>query len=475
MAAVQFGTDGVRGVANADLSVETVTRLGRAVARALQDAGTEYEGRPTIIVGRDTRRSGPMLEAALAAGLAAEGFDVVSVGVIPTPAVAYLVRRWQAWAGAVISASHNPAPDNGIKFFSREGFKLPEEVEKRIESLFHGDAFHGLEDALGEGESPLTGAAVGTVIQRPDGEGEYLNYLLQTISADVRGWKVVIDCAHGAASSIAPQLFEALGCQVEVLHAQPDGMNINDGCGSTHPETLQAAVRRAGAVLGLAFDGDADRMIAVDEQGNVVDGDAVLAICAQRLLAEGKLAGNAIAATVYSNLGLVEALGRLGVDVMMTGAGDRAVLEAMLEHGLVLGGEQSGHLIFREHATTGDGLVSALQLMDAMAALGEPLSRLAGRMTRFPQILKNVPVAGTIDERQALVASAPIQEAIARGEEKLQPLGRIFVRPSGTEPLVRVMGEGRDAAAVEAAVEEVVAALEALGAEKAPGLSASAR
>lgn len=474
MAAVQFGTDGVRGVANADLSVETVTRLGRAVARALREAGTDDGGRPTIIVGRDTRRSGPMLEAALAAGLAAEGFDVVSVGVIPTPAVAYLVRRWQAWAGAVISASHNPAQDNGIKFFSNEGFKLPEEVEKRIEALFRGDASMVSDGAEG-GASPLIGAAVGTVIHRGDGESEYLNYLLQTMPADVGGWKIVIDCAHGAASFVAPKLFAALGCQVEVLHAQPDGMNINAGCGSTHPEVLQDAVRRSGAALGLAFDGDADRLIAVDERGNVVDGDAVLAICAEQLLEEGKLAGNAIAATVYSNLGLVEALGRLGVDVMMTGAGDRAVLEAMLEHGLVLGGEQSGHIIFREHATTGDGLVSALQLMAAMAARREPLSHLAGRMTRFPQVLKNVPVAGSIDERKALVASEPVQEAIARGEAMLRPLGRIFVRPSGTEPLVRVMGEGKDAAAVEAAVKEVVAALEALGAEKAPGLSATTR
>lgn len=476
MGTVLFGTDGVRGVANADLSVELAMSLGQAAARVLRERAPSGQ-RPRVVIGRDTRRSGPMLEAALAAGLASEGFDVLLAGVVPTPGVSFLTRHWGCAAGAVISASHNPAPDNGIKFFAPDGSKLPEALERDIERFVLGRGGAAAEDGAGgekgAGRRPV-GAGVGRIDAAPEAIAAYRDFLLGTVRSDFSGWKVVIDCAHGAASAVAPRLFEALGCQVVVLNAEPDGMNINVACGSTHPEGLQEAVRAEGARIGLAFDGDADRMLAVDEEGSLVDGDRILALCGADLLARGKLAKGAVAATVYSNMGLDAFLRRRGGRVIMTPAGDRAVAEAMAEHGLVLGGEKSGHIIFAEYSPTGDGLISALQLMELLAREGRSLSELAREVVLFPQVLENVRVVGSSAERRTLVASEPVQEAIARAEGRLGPFGRVFVRPSGTEPLVRVMGEGEDEGAVRAAVKEVVAALEAQWAKQAPGLSSGA-
>lgn len=449
--------------------------LGQAAARVLRE-NAPSEQRPRVVIGRDTRRSGPMLEAALAAGLASEGFDVLLAGVVPTPGVSFLTRHWGCAAGAVISASHNPAPDNGIKFFAPDGTKLSEDLERDIEGIVLGGSASADGGARGEsgGNRRPVGAGVGRIEAVPEGISAYRDFLLGTVRSDLSGWKIVIDCAHGAASAVAPELFAALGCHVVVLNAQPDGMNINVACGSTHPEGLQEAVRAEGARIGLAFDGDADRMLAVDEQGSLVDGDRILALCGADLLARGKLAGGAIAATVYSNMGLDAFLRRRGGRVIMTPAGDRAVSEAMAEHGLVLGGEKSGHIIFAEYGPTGDGLISALQLMDLLARSDRPLSELAREVVLFPQVLENVRAVGSSSERRALVASEPVQEAIARAEGRLRPFGRVFVRPSGTEPLVRVMGEGEDESAVRDAVKEVVAALEAQWAKQAPGLSSGA-
>jgi len=421
-----FGTDGIRGVANLELTPELALRVGYAAVKVL----ARDNARPFLVVGRDTRISGTMLESALVAGICSSGGRVELLGVIPTPAVAFLTGFKGADAGVVISASHNPARDNGIKFFHSSGFKLPDEVESKMESLINGEV---------TGSRP-NGDAVGCISVAQDAEEQYLAHLLAVASPDLAGMKVVIDCANGAVFRLAPMLLERLGAKVTVLNADPDGLNINRGCGSTHTESLQQAVLETGADLGLAFDGDADRLLAADEAGQLVDGDFIMAICALHMKDRGLLKDDAMVTTVMTNLGFHRAMEREGIRVHVTPVGDRYVLEKMLEEELSLGGEQSGHIIFGDHATTGDGLLTALKLMEAIVGSGEPLSALSGVMERIPQILINV----VVKDKEALGRSSCISQAICEWEEKLAGEGRVLLRPSGTEPLVRVMVEALD-------------------------------
>ncbi len=420
----RFGTDGVRGVANDELTVELTLALGRAAARVLAEPG----GR--VLVARDTRRSGPLLEAALAAGLAAEGVDVELVGVLPTPGLAFLGQRERVPA-AMISASHNPFPDNGIKFFAPGGRKLPDAAEAEVEAVL---------DAL-RAEAPTgnpTGRAVGTILRGSGHAAAYVEHLVACLGGRrLDGLHVVIDCGHGAAGEVAPAALAAVGVDVEVLHVEPDGTNINAGCGSTHPEVLQAAVVERGAQAGLAFDGDADRVIGVDEKGRLVDGDQILVILGRDLLARGRLRGDRLVATVMSNLGMRRALAASGIELVETAVGDRYVLEAIEEHGLALGGEQSGHVIFSEHATTGDGILTGMLLLDAAVRAGQPLSELADLMERYPQVLHNVKVA----DRSKLDGAQAFWAEVRAVEAELGDEGRVLVRASGTEPLVRIMVE----------------------------------
>ncbi|MBZ4654964.1 MAG: phosphoglucosamine mutase [Peptococcaceae bacterium] len=432
--AVMFGTDGVRGVANRELTPELAFKLGRAAASLLKPE----RGRGSIVIGRDTRHSGPMLEGALLAGICSAGLDVYLAGVIPTPAIAFLTRELEACAGAVISASHNPAPDNGIKFFNHKGFKLDDELEEKIEALVLGDL---------EGLPRPTGADLGKVIPLPDAVERYVNFLKNIVKGDLTGLKIVVDCANGAAYQAAPILLRRLGAEVIILNNEPDGININDECGSTHPAGLQKAVLEHKAHLGLAYDGDADRVIAVDEKGELVDGDKILVICGLNLHEKNKL-GKKIVVTVMSNWGLKQAFHKEKVEVLETKVGDRFVLEKMLESGAVLGGEQSGHIIFLKHNTTGDGILTSLQLLQVLKEKGQPLSTLAQAMETYPQVLRNVKVKS----KQGWEKNSAIQEAIARGENTLSGSGRILVRPSGTEPLIRVMAEGKDRTQLETVV-----------------------
>ncbi|SDF51660.1 phosphoglucosamine mutase [Sporolituus thermophilus] len=433
-----FGTDGVRGVANTQLTPELAFRLGRAATFLF---GEEHE-RPTVLIGRDTRISGHMLEAALAAGICSAGGEAVLLGVVPTPAVAYLTRKLNAQAGVVISASHNPYPDNGIKFFAGTGYKLPDAVEDRLEELV---LTH--EDNLPR----PTGDKVGMIIHRHDLIQEYVAYVAGTVDTDFRGLKIVLDCANGAAYETAPMVLRRLGADVVVLNDTPNGTNINDHCGSTHIGGLQQAVTAHGAHLGIAHDGDADRCLAVDENGEVVDGDQIMVICALDLLRRGKLADNTLVATVMSNLGLHQAIKQAGGKVLVTPVGDRYVLEAMREKGLVLGGEQSGHIIFSDYNTTGDGILTALQLIANVQKTGKKLSELAKVMTRFPQLLVNV----RVKSKEGWQQNERIAAAIREGEAALGEAGRILVRPSGTEPLIRVMAEGPVAAELERIVSAI--------------------
>ena len=417
-----FGTDGVRGVANRQLTPELAVGLGRALVRTLREEGAAY---PRVIVGRDPRVSGEMLEAALVAGVCSAGGESVVIGVIPTPGVAYLITHLGADSGVVISASHNPVEDNGIKVFGRDGFKLNDEEEGRISALVHCPD-----------ENPPTGAAVGRVRQYHDAVGAYVAHLVDTArGVDLSGLRVVVDCANGAASAVAPAVLQRLGCTVTAIHAAPDGTNINDGCGSLHPEVVAASVVEIGADVGLAHDGDADRLIAVDHTGAVVDGDAMLAILASRMHRTHGLDG--VVTTVMTNLGFRQAMESLGIDVIQTQVGDRYVLEAMRTSGYMLGGEQSGHLIFGEHATTGDGVLTAIQLLSVISAERAPLARLATVMRRLPQVLINI--RGI--ERCRLDGADRLWEAVAEAEATLGRAGRILVRASGTEPIVRVMVE----------------------------------
>jgi phosphoglucosamine mutase len=422
-----FGTDGVRGRANADLTPELALALGRAAVGALRATQPDGGSAPLVVVGRDPRASGRLLESALVAGICSAGGDALLVGVVPTPAVAFLTRYYGAAAGAVISASHNPMPDNGIKFFGPEGFKLPDALEERIEG------------ALGAADQsaprPVAGE-VGRVREAVDAVEAYLAHLLDGIP-DLGGLRVVVDCANGAAATVAPEAYRRAGADVTAVAAEPDGENINAGVGSTHPEHVQAAVTRTKAHAGLAHDGDADRLIAVDEHGELVDGDVILAVAALDERARDRLPTGTVVTTVMTNLGFRQAMASHGVEVVQTAVGDRYVLEAMRAGGHTLGGEQSGHIIFLDRATTGDGVLTALRLLAIMARTGQPLSELAKVMRRLPQVLVNVRVA----DRDGLTSSAAVTSAVAAAEAALGDRGRVLVRASGTEPLVRVMVE----------------------------------
>jgi phosphoglucosamine mutase len=427
-----FGTDGVRGLANADLTPELALALGRAAVGVLlaegPPPGSSAPVRPAVLVGRDPRASGTLLESALVAGILSAGGDVLAAGVVPTPAVAFLTRHFGAAAGAVISASHNAMPDNGIKFFGPEGFKLPDTVEDRIEAALATDA-HGAPRPTGAGVGVLRPAA-------DDAVEAYLAHLLEGIP-DLDGLEVVVDCANGAAAEIAPEAYRRAGAKVTAVAADPDGHNINDGVGSTHPEHVQAALARTGARVGLAHDGDADRLLAVDEHGTLVDGDVILAICALDARDRGDLPTNTVVTTVMTNLGFRQAMDHHGIAVTQTAVGDRYVLEAMRAGGHTLGGEQSGHLIFLDRATTGDGLLTSLRLLSVVARTGQPLSELATVMRRLPQVLVNVRVA----DRHALEGATAVWQAVEQEQARLGDRGRVLVRPSGTEALVRVMVE----------------------------------
>jgi phosphoglucosamine mutase len=436
-----FGTDGIRGVANTELTPEFVLGLGRALIRTLREEGV---ARPVIAVGRDPRASGEMLESSLVAGICSGGGDALVLGVVPTPGVAYLTVQLGADSGAVLSASHNPVEDNGVKFFGPAGYKLTDEEEDRIEELLQ----------LTYEDRP-TGAAIGR--RRECGVlDRYVEHLVAAggPATALHGLRVVVDCANGAASAVAPAVLARLGASVTALHAEPDGSNINDRCGSTHPEVVAAAVLDAGADVGLAHDGDADRLIAVDERGEVVDGDQILAVLAVRQRQERGL--DTVVTTQMTNLGFKRAMESLGIGVVQTKVGDRYVLEAMRAGGHPLGGEQSGHLIFAEHATTGDGVLTAVLLLQAMAASGRPLSELAAVMQRLPQVLVNVPGV----DRTALDTADGLRKAVAVEEERLGSGGRVLIRPSGTEPVVRVMVEAEteaDAAGTADRLAAVVA------------------
>ena len=419
-----FGTDGIRGVANRDLTPELTYRIGRIAASLL---GKEEE-LPLFVIGRDTRVSGTMLEGALMAGITSAGATVRLLGVASTPAVAYVTRSMKATAGVVISASHNPTEYNGLKFFDRRGMKLPDAVEEEIERIYFAQV-----DALPRPEGQSVGQAY------PDCEAldSYLSYL-KGMAPSLRGLRLVIDCGHGAVCRLADALFSSLGAETVMLHDTPDGSRINVACGSTDTTDLQQEVVRSGASLGLAFDGDADRLIAVDEKGNLVDGDAVMAICAVDMVGSGSLNHNTLVATVMSNGGLDMLGEEVGFKVIRTAVGDRYVLERMLEGGYNLGGEQSGHIIFTDHSTTGDGLLTALQLLKSVQAKGRPLSELAARLKRLPQVLYNQKVA----RKEGWDQNQAIQRAVQEVKTALGRFGRVLVRPSGTEPLIRIMLEG---------------------------------
>jgi phosphoglucosamine mutase len=444
---LRFGTDGVRGIANAELTPELVLALGRAAARVLGDG--------PFLVGRDSRISGPLLQAALAAGLASEGADVVDLGVLPTPGVAWLSAADHRPA-AMISASHNPYPDNGVKFFLAGGRKLSDQVEERLESELDRLLAH-------PGASPRrTGPQLGRLLPGA-GVDRYGAALAATVGAgSLAGLSVVLDCANGAASAVAPDVLRGLGATVEVIHDAPDGLNINAGSGSTHPEELQRRVVAAGADAGLAFDGDADRVLAVDAAGSLVDGDQLIAICALDRRERGRLPGDTVVVTVMSNLGFRHAMAAHGISLVETDVGDRYVLEEMERGGWGLGGEQSGHIIFGELATTGDGLLTGLQVLDVMARTRRPLADLAGVMVRLPQLLRNVPVA----TRGASVAgSEELTLAVKAVAADLGERGRVLVRPSGTEAVVRVMVEAVTVGEAEAACDVLCQAVQrALGA-----------
>jgi phosphoglucosamine mutase len=439
---LRFGTDGVRGVANRELTVELVTALGRAAVRVLGAA-------EPFVVGRDTRRSGPMLEAALVAGICAEGADVLLTGVLPTPGVANLARERGA-PGAVISASHNPFADNGVKLFSFGGRKVSEPEELAIERELR-------ELATSQPDAGPDGAGVGVASEHRDALDDYVAYLVDSLQGrHLTGIHAIVDCGNGASFRAAPTALRALGAEVDVLNAAPDGVNINAECGSTHPDQLREVVLTSGADVGLAFDGDADRVIAVDEHGDLVDGDQMLAIAALDLHDRKLLRGDSIVATVMSNLGLRRALEPYRIAVIETPVGDRNVLDVLEQRNLPLGGEQSGHVIFADHATTGDGALTGIFLLDTMTRRHRPLSELAAVMTRVPQVLRNVEVA----DPDSLNGDAAFWSRVRDVDGELGDDGRVLVRPSGTEPLVRVMVESADADAADDAADRLVELVE---------------
>ena len=440
-----FGTDGVRGLANRELTAELALDLAVAAARVLADRGEFAGHRPLAVVGRDTRISGQFLESAVVAGLASSGVDVLLLGVLPTPGVAYLTDVLGADLGVMLSASHNPMPDNGIKFLARGGHKLDDAIEIAIERR------------LGETWERPVGANVGRVTPYPWAVGQYAAHLVRTIDYPLAGIRVVLDCAEGAAHEAGPQALVDAGAEVTAIHAQPDGLNINDNCGSTHLDRLRQAVLKDEAHVGFALDGDADRCLAVDHEGNVVDGDQILAVLAHSFLEKGRLAKDTVVATVMSNLGFVQAMRAAGIGVRQTKVGDRYVLEAMKVSGYSLGGEQSGHVIMTDHATTGDGILTALHILERMATTGQSLKTLASVMTRLPQVLVNVSgVDKSRTDDDAVLAAAVAEEEAALGNA-----GRILLRPSGTEPIVRVMVEAGTADEAQAIADRLAGVVRA--------------
>ncbi|MFG3038040.1 phosphoglucosamine mutase [Streptomyces sp. NPDC048330] len=448
-----FGTDGVRGVANADLTAELALGLSVAAAHVLAEAGTFEGHRPTAVVGRDPRASGEFLEAAVVAGLASAGVDVLRVGVLPTPAVAHLAGVLGADLGVMLSASHNAMPDNGIKFFARGGHKLADELEDKIEAVYE-------EHRTGAPWERPTGSGVGRVRDYDEGFETYVSHLMSVLPNRLDGLTIVLDEAHGAAAHVSPEAFARAGARVVTIGAEPDGLNINDGCGSTHLGPLRAAVVEHGADLGIAHDGDADRCLAVDAAGNEVDGDQILAVLSLAMREAGTLRGDTVVATVMSNLGFKLAMEREGLTLVQTAVGDRYVLESMKENGFALGGEQSGHVIVLDHATTGDGTLTGLMLAARVAATGKSLADLAGVMERLPQILINVPDV----DKSRVSTSGDLAAAVTAAEQELGATGRVLLRPSGTEPLVRVMVEAADIEQARAVAQRLADAVKsALG------------
>ncbi len=436
-----FGTDGVRGIANMDpMTAEMALQIGRATAYICK----KRTHRHRIVIGKDTRLSGYMLESALVSGICSMGVDVLIVGPMPTPGIAFLTRSMRADAGMVISASHNPFQDNGIKIFSRDGFKLPDQTEETIEKLISHDSIKDLRPTADE---------VGKAFRIDDAIGRYIVFLKNTFPAelDLEGLKLVIDCGNGAAYKIAPAVFEELGASVTAIGISPNGKNINADCGSLHPERLKEEVLKVGANLGIAFDGDADRVIFVDETGAEINGDQIMAICALEMARQNKLAKNTVVATVMSNMGLEKALEPQGIKVVRTQVGDRYVVEEMRRQGYNFGGEQSGHLIFMDHNTTGDGILSALQLLSVLVQTGKPLSELAMVMVVYPQLLKNIPVKSKTPLEQVTV----LHQRISEIELEIQGRGRLLVRYSGTENKLRVMMEGENIELITGHVDEL--------------------
>lgn len=436
-----FGTDGIRGVANSELNASLAFKTGQCGAYVLTKT---VKKRPVIIIGKDTRKSGDMLEAALTAGLCSVGAKVIPLGIIPTPAVAYLTRLYKADAGVMISASHNPFEYNGIKFFNSEGYKLSDEIENEIEEYILGEK---VIDDLPVCEK------VGYVSENHSAVDDYVRFAISTVDTRLDGLKVVIDCANGASYQTSFKALNKLGANVEAIHNTPDGLNINNMCGSTHMESLQAYVTSIGADVGIAFDGDADRMLAVDEKGNIIDGDQIMLICASHMKEQGTLKQNTIVATVMSNLGMFIAGEKLGFNIERTKVGDRYVLERMLEAGYNIGGEQSGHVIFLDHNTTGDGLVTALQFLSVLKRTGKKASELASIMTVMPQVLYNACVK--LENKDNYMDDPEIAQACRVLEEEFNGKGRVLIRPSGTEPLVRVMIEGEDKEYIGKKAEEL--------------------
>lgn len=439
-----FGTDGIRGIANKDLTPELAYEVGRVGAYIL---GKGSKGK--IVIGRDTRASGTMLEAALTAGICSMGIDVVSFGVVPTPAVAYLTREYKALAGVVISASHNPGEYNGIKFFDGEGFKLSDEVEAQIEDIILKKKT--IKDRV-------TGKEVGKVITNEEGKENYINHLIKTINLDLKGIKVAMDCGHGALYEIGPEVIKRLGGKVISINTQPDGMNINDNCGSTNANIVRELVLKEKADIGVAFDGDGDRLIAVDEKGIILNGDHILAICGTYLHEEGKLNNHTIVGTIMTNMGLDMYLKEMNINIVKTKVGDRYILEEMLEHDYVLGGEQSGHIIFLDYNTTGDGLATGLYLLKVMKATGRTMSQLNNLMTNYPQVLVNAKVKNEL--KYNYNDNIEITEEIKKVEKLFHGEGRVVIRPSGTEPLVRVMIEAKEDNGIEKIAKNLASFIE---------------
>lgn len=436
-----FGTDGVRGVANIyPMTTEIAMQIGRSIAFIVKDHARGHG----IVIGKDTRLSGYMLENALAAGICSMGVNVMLVGPLPTPGISFITTSMRADAGVVISASHNPFQDNGIKIFSRDGFKLPDETEADIEELIFSQKMAALRPVAGE---------VGKARRIDDALGRYIVFLKNTFpkSYTLDDFHIVLDCAHGATYKVAPNVFEELGAKVTTMGVSPDGTNINHECGALHPEIMAEKVKAVGADLGLALDGDGDRLIVCDEKGNIVDGDHIMAICAGELLKQRKLKKKTLVATVMSNMGLGVAMEKMGGKMVRTAVGDRYVVEEMRKHGYSFGGEQSGHLVFLDHITTGDGILAGLQLLSIMKKRRKPMSELAAIMESYPQVLKNVRTSRKIDVNS--IATFP--ETVAKFEKELGNSGRILVRPSGTEPVIRVMLEGQDDQLIDTMADEL--------------------